>query len=449
MKLWQKKTETAPEVEAFTIGKDQSLDLLLAPFDVIGSIAHAIMLHKTGLLEEDELEALKKELRKIYESVSKGTFVIGEHTEDIHSQVEEILTKQLGETGKKIHAGRSRNDQVLLDIKLFCRDKIRTTVFHTKKLFDLLIQLSDQYKNDLLPGYTHFQAAMPSSFGLWFGAYAESLTDDLIVLQAAYKVINRNPLGSGAGFGSSLPIDRELTTELLGFDTMNYNVVYAQMTRGKSEKIVSSALASIASTLSRMAMDICLYMGQDFGFISFPENLTTGSSIMPHKKNPDVFELVRARCNKLQSLPNELALICNNLPSGYHRDMQQIKESFLPAFDMLNTCLEIMSFMLTHIQIKNKILDAPRYNAIFSVEAVNTLVNNGIPFREAYRKTASDIAEGRFKKPENNLPLSHSHTGSMGNPANEKINALMEKIIDSFAFEKAAFAERNLIYGHA
>jgi len=444
-KLWQKKTGTAPEVEAFTVGNDRELDMLLATFDVLGSMAHAKMLGKVGLLQESEASQLCSELRNIYKEIENQSFSIEDGVEDVHSQVETILTARLGDIGKKIHTGRSRNDQVLLDIKLFTRSEIAGIVENASTLFTQLIDLSEKHKNDLLPGYTHFQAAMPSSFGLWFGAYAESLVDDLTVVQAAYKVTNRNPLGSAAGYGSSFPLDRGYVSELLGFDSTNFNSVYAQMTRGKSERLVSAAMASIAATLGRMSADICLYMSQNFGFVSFPDHLTTGSSIMPHKKNPDVFELIRAKCNKLQALPNELALICANLPSGYHRDMQLIKQSFLPSFAELNSCLKMMHFMLESIEVNKNILDDTKYRFIFSVEAVNTLVNEGIPFRDAYKRVGERIADGTFEKPESDLLKTHTHVGSIGNLANEKISQLMEEVISGFHFGKVDRALSDLI----
>lgn len=440
MKLWQKKIDTAPEVEAFTVGKDRELDLYLAPFDVLGSMAHAVMLCKIGLLTEKEKNELIIELKNIYEDIKNGSFKIEDNVEDIHSQIELLLTQRLGEAGKKIHTGRSRNDQVLLDLKLFTRNEIKEVVSNTYILFNQLVELSEKYKDCFLPGYTHLQIAMPSSFGLWFGAYAESLIDDLTVLSASYKVTNRNPLGSGAGYGSSFPLDRELTTQLLGFESPDYNVVYAQMSRGKTERLVTAALASIASTLSRLAMDICLYMNQNFGFISFPEHLTTGSSIMPHKKNPDVFELIRAKCNKLQALPNELTLMQTNLTSGYHRDLQLIKESFIPAFGELKSCLSIMNFMLKSIEIKTSILEDPKYKDIYSVEAVNKLVLEGIPFREAYNIIGQSIAYSNFEFPKTNPLLTHTHTGSIGNLSNDKISALLKKTIDCFGFEKVESA---------
>ena len=418
------------------MGNDRELDMLLASFDILGSIAHSKMLGKVGLLDDKETAALCRELRNIYSEIESHSFSIEEGVEDVHSQVETILTARLGDTGKKIHTGRSRNDQVLLDIKLFARSGIAGIVQKTKALFDQLISLSEKHKKDLLPGYTHFQAAMPSSFGLWFGAYAESLVDDLTILRAAYDVTNRNPLGSAAGYGSSFPLDREYVTELLGFDSTNYNSVYAQMTRGKTERLVSAAMVSIAATLGRLSADICLYMSQNFGFISFPDNLTTGSSIMPHKKNPDVFELIRAKCNKLQALPNELAMTCANLPSGYHRDMQLIKQSFLPAFEELNGCLNMMNFMLQSIEIKKDILQDPKYKFIFSVESVNTLVNEGMPFRDAYKRVGEQIADDTFTKPESDLLQTHTHVGSIGNLANDKISALIQEVIAGFNFEK-------------
>jgi argininosuccinate lyase len=449
MKLWQKNFEVLKEVEKFTVGKDRELDLLLAPFDVLGSMAHSAMLQSIGLLTEEEMLVLHKELRNIYEEIENGNFRIEEGTEDVHSQVEFLLTKRIGETGKKIHTGRSRNDQVLLDLKLFTRDRIQQTVQKTHTLFDKLIELSEAHKDKLLPGYTHLQIAMPSSFGLWFGAYAESLVDDLTMLQAAYKVCNRNPLGSGAGYGSSFPLNRQLTTDLLGFDSMDYNVVYAQMGRGKTERLVSGALASIAATIGRMAMDVCLFINQNFGFISFPDELTTGSSIMPHKKNPDVFELIRAKCNKLQALPNELALICANLPSGYHRDLQIIKESFLPAFSELDACLEMMAFMLEHISIKEDILSDEKYKYLFSVEAVNKLVLEGMSFRDAYHAVGKSLAAAEFERPAESPLDTHTHEGSIGNLCNDRISALMNEALEDFHFEKVAKALEDLLKAKA
>ncbi|HLC82585.1 MAG TPA: argininosuccinate lyase [Bacteroidia bacterium] len=413
MKLWEKENKSTSElVEKFTVGKDNQLDLVLAEFDVKASIAHAQMLQSIGLLTKQELKLIYDELQKILAEIKNGNFSIEEGIEDIHSQIEFMLTKRIGETGKKIHSGRSRNDQVLTDIKLYLHYELREIADKSFQLFNLLIQLSETHKEKLLPGYTHLQIAMPSSFGLWFGAYAESLVDDMELLLAAYNVTNKNPLGSGAGYGSSFPLDRKMTTELLEFDSMNYNVVYAQMTRGKTEKIVAMAMSSIAATLSKFAYDVCLYMNQNFGFITFPDELTTGSSIMPHKKNPDVFELIRAKCNKIQALPNELTLLTNNLPSGYHRDMQLTKESLFPAIQELKSCLEMTGFMLSEIQIKEDILKDERYKYLFSVEAVNAQVVSGIPFRDAYRNVGNAIEKNDFNS---GIELNHTHDGSMGN----------------------------------
>jgi argininosuccinate lyase len=419
MKLWQKENKnTSQLIEKFTIGKDNELDLVLAEFDVIGSIAHTQMLNSIGLISVEELTLIHKELTNILSEIKAGNFKIEDGVEDIHSQIELMLTNKIGEAGKKIHSGRSRNDQVLLDIKLYLRFELKEIVQQVSNLFNSLILLSEEHKEKLLPGYTHLQIAMPSSFGLWFGAYAESLVDDMELVIAAFNVVNKNPLGSGAGYGSSFPLDREMTTELLGFESMNYNVVYAQMTRGKTEKIVSMAMASLAATLSKMAYDICLYMNQNFGFISFPDHLTTGSSIMPHKKNPDVFELIRAKCSKIQSLSNELTLLTNNLPSGYHRDMQLTKEILFPAIVDLKDCLEMFNYMIQHIQIKNDILKDEKYNYLFSVEAVNMEVLAGVPFREAYKKVGNAIEDGNF---EPILELEHIHEGSIGNLCNDQI----------------------------
>jgi len=433
MKLWNKNTHVKKEVETFTVGRDREFDLWMAEFDVIGSMAHVTMLESIKLVSKDELRILLVELKNILTEIKNGKFVIEEGVEDVHSQVELLLTKKLGDVGKKIHSGRSRNDQVLVDLKLYMRSELIKTVERTRKLFDQFISLSEKHKDKLLPGYTHLQIAMPSSFGLWFGAYAESLTDDMELLLAAYKITNKNPLGSAAGYGSSFPLNRTMTTDLLGFETLNYNVVYAQMSRGKTEKIVSTALASVASTLSKMAMDVCLYMNQNFGFISFPDDLTTGSSIMPHKKNPDVFELIRAKCNKLQALPNELTLLISNLPSGYHRDLQLTKESLFPAFKELADCTEMMMYMLEHIKIKDNILSDEKYKYLFSVEAVNELVLSGIPFRDAYKKVGSEIESGKFN---HSKPLHHTHEGSIGNLCNEKIVAQMKNIEQQFSFGK-------------
>jgi len=436
MKLWQKTAhkETSViqnKIEEFTIGNDKLWDLYLAEADVKGSLAHAIMLQSIGLLTEEELVMLKEGLTEIQHAITEGKFIIEEGVEDVHSQIEILLTRSKGEVGKKIHSGRSRNDQSLLDIKLFLKQELTAIAKKTTLLFDTLISLSEKHKNDLLPGYTHMQLAMPSSFGLWFAAYAESLSDDLELLTAVYNVANKNPLGSGAGYGSSFPLNRELTTQLLGFESMNYNVVYAQMTRGKTEKITSMAMASIAATLSKFSMDICLYMNQNFGFITFPAELTTGSSIMPHKKNPDVFELVRAECNRIQALPNELTLLTNNLPSGYHRDMQLTKECLFPAIIKLNNCLDILTMMLKNIEVKPNLLKEDKYKNLFTVEAVNDLVLSGMPFRDAYKQVAQQVETGGFAA---NRTLNHVHEGSIGNLCNDKIRQRfyisIEKIIN-------------------
>ncbi len=430
-KLWQKTTEVNKEIEKFTVGKDREMDLFLAPFDVQGSLAHITMLQSIGLLSKEELALLSSELKEIYKEISEGNFVIEDGVEDVHSQIELLLTQKLGDVGKKIHSGRSRNDQVLVDLKLFTRQALKEIVLHTQELFEVLLSLSEKYKDHLLPGYTHLQIAMPSSFGLWFGAYAESLTDDVLMLLSAYKIANKNPLGSAAGYGSSFPLNRQLTTDLLGFQLLNYNVVYAQMGRGKTERNVASALASLAGTLGKLAMDVCLYINQNFGFISFPENLTTGSSIMPHKKNPDVFELIRAKCNKIQSLPNEIALITANLPSGYHRDLQIIKESFLPAFETLHDCLSIAIYTLPQISVKENILKDEKYKYLYSVEVVNNLVLQGLPFRDAYKKVGVDIEQGKFEVPSS---LHHTHEGSLGNLMNEEIAKSMNDLLSQFQF---------------
>ena len=433
-KIWEKesssKSEHAKIVEQFTVGNDKKFDSQLAEFDVIGSLAHAEMLERVGLLTKDEWSLIQRALYNILEEITSGNFKLEEDIEDIHSQIEFLLTERIGEAGKKIHSGRSRNDQVLLDIKLFLRHQIKEVSKATNDLFDTLLQLSEAHKNKLLPGYSHFQLAMPSSFGLWFSAYAESLVDDMETMLAAYHVCNKNPLGSAAGYGSSLPINRSATTELLGFETMNYNVVYAQMSRGKTEKIVAMAIANIAATLSKFAYDICLYMNQNFGFVSFPDSLTTGSSIMPHKKNPDVFELIRAKCNRIQALPNELTLLTNNLPSGYHRDWQLTKECLFPAIDELKNCIQMTTFMLNYINVKNDILNDKKYDLLFSVEAVNTEVMNGAAFRDAYKNVASQIEGGDFNP---SRVINHTHEGSIGNLYNDKIAAefkiLLNKIL--------------------
>lgn len=443
MKLWQKEGfEVNKEIERFTIGKDRELDLLLAKHDVTGTLAHITMLESIGLLEKDELPVLVKELRNIYQEIENGNFIIEDGIEDVHSQVELMLTRRLGDLGKKIHSGRSRNDQVLVDLKLFIRSELREVVELIQPLFDTLIKLSEEHKDVLIPGYTHYQVAMPSSFGLWFGAYAESLVDDLLLLNAAFRISNKNPLGSAAGYGSSFPLDRKMTTDLLGFEALNYNVVYAQMGRGKTERIVSEAIASVAGTLAKMAQDVCLYISQNFGFISFPTHLTTGSSIMPHKKNPDVFELIRAKCNKIMALPNEIMLITANLASGYHRDLQMIKESFLPVFADIKDCLAITEYSLNHIQINKETIQDEKYRYIFSVEVVNNMVLDGTSFRDAYKKVGEDIENGIF---EPDREVNHSHEGSIGNLCNDQIKELMEQNLKQFDFNKMDSALKNLL----
>jgi argininosuccinate lyase len=442
MKLWQKDKTALKEVEQFTVGKDRDMDLYLSSFDVLGSLAHCQMLASVGLLTKEEGDTLAKELKRVYQQAIKGDLKLEEGVEDIHSQVELMLTQKLGDTGKKIHAARSRNDQVLVDIKLFLRSELENIVRTSASLFELLQQQSEKYKKDLLPGYTHLQLAMPSSFGLWFGAYAESLADDLITVRSAYDIVNKNPLGSAAGYGSSFPIDRSLTTRLLGFDALNYNVVYAQMGRGKAERIVAQALANIADTLSKLSMDATLFLNQNFSFISFPEELTTGSSIMPHKKNPDVFELIRSHCNRIKALPNEISMMTTNLPSGYHRDLQLLKEGLFPAFRTLKDCMEMTGLMLANIEIKKDILSDEKYKFLFSVEEVNKLVNNGVPFRDAYKKVGKDIAEGNFKY---DTKIDHTHEGSMGDLRNEEIKKQWEKVFNSFPFTKVNEAINELI----
>ena len=442
MKIWQKNTDVNAFVDQFTVGNDRELDLQLAAADILGSLAHTRMLHSIGLLDSTDLAAVQAGLRTIYTEVLDGTFVIETGVEDIHSQVELLLTQRIGEAGKKIHSGRSRNDQVLVDLKLFFRSEIEKLVKHTQILFDKFTTLSETHKGVLLPGYTHLQIAMPSSFGLWFGAYAESLVDDLALLQAAWKVCNKNPLGSAAGYGSSFPINRRMTTDLLGFDDLNYNVVYAQMGRGKTERILAQGMSAIAATLAKFAMDVCLYINQNFGFISFPDHLTTGSSIMPHKKNPDVFELVRGRCNKIQALPNEIALMTTNLPSGYHRDLQLLKENLFPALQSLNECLEITTFMLDHIEIKNNILDDPKYDYLFSVEVVNEEVLKGVPFREAYRNIGLAIENGTFSPQK---IVNHTHEGSIGNLCTAEIRRAFNNAVEQFRFEHVQAALDKLL----
>ena len=441
-KLWEKSVQVDRDVERFTVGKDREMDLYLAPFDILGSLAHISMLQSIGLLTAEELKQLTEELRNIYRDTETGKFLIEEGVEDVHSQVELLLTRKLGDIGKKIHSGRSRNDQVLVDLKLFTRSRLQNIVKKTKKLFDTLIAQSEKYKQVLMPGYTHLQVAMPSSFGLWFAAYAESLADDLIVMQAAYRVCNRNPLGSAAGYGSSFPLNRTQTTDSLGFETMDYNVVYAQMGRGKTERIVASAIASIAATLAKLAFDACLYNSQNFAFIKLPDAFTTGSSIMPHKKNPDVFELTRAKCNKLQALPYQITLIANNLPSGYFRDLQIIKELFLPSFDELEECLDMVDLMISQIAVNEHILDDKRYDYMFSVEEVNRRVQTGTPFRDAYKQVGLEIEAGKFSPDKH---IRHTHEGRIGNLCNDRITELMRKTIDSFDFARTEAAEARLL----
>ena len=441
-KLWEKNVQMTAEIERFTVGRDREMDLYLAKHDVLGSMAHTTMLETIGLLTAQELEQILAELKNIYATAERGEFVIEDGVEDVHSQVELMLTRRLGDVGKKIHSGRSRNDQVLLDLKLFTRTQLHEIAEEVYNLFEELIVQSNRYKDVLMPGYTHLQIAMPSSFGLWFGAYAESLADDMLFLQAAYKLCNRNPLGSAAGYGSSFPLNRTLTTQLLGFDSMNYNVVYAQMGRGKMERNVAFALASIAGTIAKLAFDACMFNAQNFGFVKLPADCTTGSSIMPHKKNPDVFELTRAKCNKIQSLPQQVMLIMNNLPSGYFRDLQIIKEVFLPAFQELKDCLQMTAYIVNRIEVNEHILDDPKYDFIFSVEEVNRLAASGMPFRDAYKKVGLDIEAGHFQPVKE---VHHTHEGSIGNLCNDQIQALMKQNMEGFHFEKVQDAERKLL----
>lgn len=441
-KLWEKSTQVNAKIEAFTVGHDREMDVFLAKYDVLGSMAHIRMLESVGLLQANELKSLLEELKNIYQLADNGKFVIEEGVEDVHSQVELMLTRKLGDMGKKIHSGRSRNDQVLLDLKLFARAEIEKTVASVSDLFDVLISQSNRYKDILLPGYTHLQVAMPSSFGLWFGAYAESLADDLQLLLSAWKITNRNPLGSAAGYGSSFPLDRQLTTDLLGFDSMNYNVVYAQMGRGKMERTVANALASVAATVAKLAFDACMFTSQNFGFIHLPDEFTTGSSIMPHKKNPDVFELTRAKCNKLQSLPQQIMMITNNLPSGYFRDLQIIKEVFVPAFAELTDCLEMTAMMMAQVDINTEILNDSRYDYLFSVEEVNRLTLAGVPFRDAYKQVGLEIEAGNFKP---NKTVNHTHQGSIGNLFNDEICVYKDSVLNEFTFEKMREAETELL----
>ena len=442
MKLWEKNFEINKEIERFTVGRDREMDMYLAKYDVLGSMAHITMLESIGLLEKDELTQLLAELKNIYKACEKGEFVIEDDVEDVHSQVEMLLTRKLGDMGKKIHSGRSRNDQVLVDLKLFTRHQLKEIADEVKSLFDELIAKSEQYKNILMPGYTQMQVAMPSSFGLCFGAYAESLADDLLFLQAAYRMTNRNPLGSAAGYGSSFPLNRTMTTRLLGFDSMDYNVVYAQMGRGKMERNVGFAIATIAGTLAKMAFDACMFNSQNFSFVKLPKECTTGSSIMPHKKNPDVFELIRAKSNKLQALPQQVTLIMNNLPVGYFRDLQIIKEVFLPAFDDLKDCLQMAAYIINKIEVNEHILDNPMYDPMFSVEEVNRLAANGMPFRDAYKKVGLDIEAGNFVPDKN---IHHTHEGSIGNLMNDEIQQLFNSILSDFHFERMEEAEKALL----
>ena len=442
MKLREKNIQVTEEIDRFTVGHDRELDLYLAPYDILGSIAHVSMLHSIHLIADDELPLLLTELKALYHEAAAGRFVIEDGVEDVHSQVELMLTRKLGDVGKKIHSGRSRNDQVLVDLRLFTRDRLRRIAACVQRLFDALLAQSERYKAVLMPGYTHLQVAMPSSFGLWFGAYAESLADDMLLLEAAYRMTNRNPLGSAAGYGSSFPLDRDMTTRLLGFDTMDYNVVYAQMGRGKTERNVAFALAGIAGTVAKLAMDACLFNSQNFGFVTLPPECTTGSSIMPHKKNPDVFELIRARMNRLQALPQQVVLMMNNLPCGYFRDLQEIKEVFLPAFDQAEECLDMATYIVERIRVNEQLMDDARYDAMFSVEEVNRLVAAGMPFRDAYRKVGLDIEAGRFKPCKE---VHHTHAGSMGNLCNDHIKAFMQGIVSRIDFGRALAAEKALV----
>ena len=442
MKLWQKNTDVDKAVEEFTVGHDREMDIYLAEADVLGSLAHTRMLESIGLLTRDELDTVQRELKKIYAEIWVGKFAIGEGVEDVHSQVEFLLTERVGDVGKKIHSGRSRNDQVLVDLKIFLRRQIREIVDDVQELFGTLQTLSQKHKDVLMPGYTHLQVAMPSSFGLWFGAYAESLVDDVQMLYAAYKVCNKNPLGSAAGYGSSFPLDRSMTTRLLGFESLNFNVVYAQMGRGKTERILAQAMSSVAATLGRLAMDNTMFLNQNFNFISYPPELTTGSSIMPHKKNPDVWEITRGKCNLLQALPNQIAMLTANLPLGYNRDLQLLKEVLFPAIQDLRDCLHMAKFMLEHISVNDRILDDPKYDYLFSVETVNKMVLDGIPFREAYRQIGLDIENGAYN-PERTV--NHTHEGSIGNLCTDGITALMDEVVSDFRFDLVEEAEKSLI----
>lgn len=442
MKLWEKNVQVTDEIDRFTVGHDRELDRYLAKYDVLGSMAHVTMLHHIGLIADEELPLLLAELKQIYQRAATGDFVIEDDIEDVHSQVELMLTRRLGDVGKKIHSGRSRNDQVLLDLKLFARDKLREVAEALRSLFEELQKQSERYQQVLMPGYTHLQVAMPSSFGLWFGAYAESLADDLLLLEAAYRLTNRNPLGSAAGYGSSFPLDRQLTTDLLGFDSMNYNVVYAQMGRGKMERTVAFALAGIAGTVAKLAYDACLFNSQNFGFVKLPDECTTGSSIMPHKKNPDVFELIRARMNRLQALPQEVVLIMNNLPCGYFRDLQELKEVFIPAFDQLIDCLHMTTYIIEKMKVNEHLLNDTRYDLMFSVEEVNRLAAEGMPFRDAYKKVGLDIEAGKFRPVKE---IHHTHAGSIGNLCNQEVAERMLQTWQRFGFDRVAEAEQKLL----
>jgi argininosuccinate lyase len=443
-KIWQKSITVNELVENFTVGRDREFDEQMAAFDVLGSLAHTRMLESIGLMDAADLDLVQKELKHIYRDIEQGNFTIAPDVEDVHSQVEMLLTQRIGDAGKKIHSGRSRNDQVLVDLKLFFRHELQQVVAETEQLFRQLIELSEKHKDVLLPGYTHLQVAMPSSFGLWFGAYAESLADDLEMVLAAWKITNKNPLGSAAGYGSSFPLNRTLTTQLLGFDGLNYNVVYAQMGRGKTERVIAQALSSIAATLAKMAMDQALYLSQNFAFVSYPDTLTTGSSIMPHKKNPDVWEIMRGKCNRLQALPNDVAMMTTNLPSGYHRELQLLKELLFPAFTDIKNCLHMATFMLQNITVKTDILNDPKYAYLFSVEEVNRLVLSGTPFRDAYKQVGLAIEKGDFNPDKR---VNHTHEGSIGNLGNEQITADMEKLLKSFDFERVEDAIGSLVRG--
>ena len=442
MKLWQKTNDVNKAVEQFTVGRDREMDLFLAEADVLGSLAHTRMLESIGLLGSEDLANVQRELKNIYRDITAGKFTIEEGVEDVHSQVEFLLTQRIGDAGKKIHSGRSRNDQVLVDLRIFLRRQIREIVADVEQLFHRLQQLSEKYKEVLMPGYTHLQIAMPSSFGLWLGAYAESLVDDTEMLHAAYRICNKNPLGSAAGYGSSFPLNRTMTTQLLGFDTLSYNVVYAQMGRGKSERIMAQAMSSVAATLARLAMDNTLFLNQNFGFISYPAELTTGSSIMPHKKTPDVWELIRGKCNLIQGLPNQIAMMTTNLPCGYNRDLQLLKEVLFPAIAELRSCIHMAVYMLENLQVKEHILDDPKYDYLFSVEVVNNMVLNGVPFREAYKKVGIDIENGNFKAEKT---VHHTHEGSIGNLCTDEISALMQQTLDKFHFDRVDRAETELV----